>query len=147
MYCLTTIPQDSTVFIIFCSIKWVLTLLRAKPIEYYGIVCFRVARNALRISNSANVTRKRAFPLNNYCVVGYTNVSCVAKHMFAVVISTCSCAQYCAVARERVKDPCTGRIKLITYVSLMYTMIHTISDTCSLFTFSFMGHLCISFAY
>ena len=54
-------------------------------------MCFCVARNALRISNSTNVTRKRAFPLKNYCIVGYTNVRCVAKHMYTVVISTCSC--------------------------------------------------------
>ena len=33
-----------------------------------GIVRFRVA------SNYANVTRKRAFPPNNYCIVGYTVV-------------------------------------------------------------------------
>ena len=51
----------------------------------YFIVRFRVA------SNYANVTRKMAFPLNNYCVVGYTNVCCVAKHMYTVVISTCRC--------------------------------------------------------
>ena len=61
---------------------------------------FRVARNALPISNSPNVTRKKVFPLKNYCVVGYTNVSCVAKLMCTVVISTCS---YGTILRERVK--------------------------------------------
>ena len=61
-----------------------LTLLRAKPIEYYGIV--HVLRDCKKCSSYKQIRECVIEKVFNYCIVGYTNVRCVAKHMYTVVM-------------------------------------------------------------